>query len=93
MASSSTEQLPAGVQWLTSDVVEIEGVPSGTTYAMEMSFDDGINTVLDHPPDAGSRCRFLYRQNGHHGPVSTWENAALDIDVAGAWPKPVLPIP
>ena len=41
--------LPAGVDWLTSDVVDIEGVPSALTFAMQMDFEDGINSVLDHP--------------------------------------------
>ena len=40
-------QLPSGVQWLASDVVDIPGVPSDLTYAMEMSYDDRINTTLD----------------------------------------------
>jgi len=42
------EQLPNGVQWLTSDVVDIEGLPaSGLTYAMQMSYDDGINSYIE----------------------------------------------
>ena len=46
-ASSPTESLPAGVQWLSSDVVDIEGVPNSTTFAMQMSFEDGINSFIE----------------------------------------------
>jgi hypothetical protein len=76
MASSPTEQLPSGVQWLTSDVVEIAGVPSSTTYAMEMSFDDGINNVLDSGAVAAVTGSYLAKMVTT-GSVSTWVNAAL----------------
>ena len=46
--------LPPGIWNLSSDVVDIEGIPEGggannynTTFAMQMSFDDGINMAMD----------------------------------------------
>ncbi|MEI8372095.1 MAG: SdrD B-like domain-containing protein [Planctomycetota bacterium] len=39
--------LPAGVQWLTSDVVNIAGVPKDLTFAMQMTFDDSINAFIE----------------------------------------------
>ena len=44
---ASSETFPPGVQWLASDVVDIEGVPSNTTFAMQTSFADGINSYLN----------------------------------------------
>ncbi len=41
-------QLPAGIQWLASDVVNVQGVPTDLTFAMQMSYDDRINTALDN---------------------------------------------
>jgi hypothetical protein len=42
-----SEQLPSGVQWLTSDVVDIEGVPNNVAFAMQMTFEDGINSYVE----------------------------------------------
>ncbi len=78
--------LPAGVKWLASDVVDIEGVGAASTagdptFAMQMSYDDGINTFLGGPPDtasvAGSYIAKLV--NGK------WENAVLADSTTGAY--------
>ena len=48
MGLDSSEPLPSGIQWLTSDVVNIDGLPAtGMSYAMQMSFDDNINTYIE----------------------------------------------
>jgi len=43
--------LAAGTKWLTSDVVQVGGIPSSATapvvYAMQLSFDNAINTQFD----------------------------------------------
>jgi len=84
MTQSSTEQLPPGVQWLTSDVVGIAGVPQGTTYALEMSFDDSINVLLDHPAGRPTTIAGSYlAEMVTAGSVSTWVNAAL-VSTAGS---------
>ena len=70
--TSSAETLPSGAKWLTSDVVQIAGVPSGTVYAMEMSFDDSINNQLDNNGTATVAGSFVGQLVG-----TTWKNAAL----------------
>ena len=69
---------PQGIWNLSSDVVDIEGVPTGAAYAMEMSFDDGINTFLD-----GNRTTTLtgayVAKLVTSGTASMWENAALTV--------------
>ena len=44
-------QLPPGVSWLTSDVVSVQGIPSDTIYAMQLSFDNRINTAIGGASD------------------------------------------
>ncbi len=39
--------LPAGVPALTSDIAEIGGMPSATAFALQISYDDRINTFLN----------------------------------------------
>jgi len=51
---SWSTKLPTGIQWLNSDVVDIAGVPSDLTFAMQMVFDDGINVLLEHPSAPGT---------------------------------------
>ncbi|MGA2616300.1 MAG: PEP-CTERM sorting domain-containing protein [Thermoguttaceae bacterium] len=46
---TTSPTLPSGVQWLTSDVVQIMGVPKGVDYALQMTFDNRINLALDGP--------------------------------------------
>ena len=63
---------------MTSDVVDIEGVPSNTTFAMQMSYDDGINTYFDGPTGtatvAGS---YIAKWNPNaNGGAGAWVNAA-----------------
>jgi hypothetical protein len=36
-----------GSNWLTSDVVKIEGLAANTTYALQMTFDNRINLAFD----------------------------------------------
>ncbi len=66
--------LPAGVKWLTSDVVQIAGVPKGVDYALQMSFDNRINLALDGPTEGTvaneTDSLFLAEWNG-----SSWVNA------------------
>ena len=64
--------LPSGVGWLTSDVVDIENVPSAATFAMEMSYDNDINTFLGQPPVPATVANFSLGKlvNGK------WVNAA-----------------
>jgi hypothetical protein len=62
---------PQGIWNLSSDVVDVEGVPSSTTFAMEMSFDDGINTFLDGNQISTVYGAYLAKWNG-----SAWVNAA-----------------
>ena len=78
--------LPAGVKWLASDVVDIEGVGAASTagdptFAMQMSYDDGINTFLGGAPDtatvAGSYIAKLVS--------GKWENAVLADSTTGAY--------
>ncbi len=69
--TSSAESLPSGVQWLTSDVVQVTGVPSGTVYAMEMSFDDSINNELDNNATATVAGSYIGQLLG-----TSWKNAA-----------------
>ena len=38
---------PDGADWLTSDVVKIGGIGSGSVYALQMTFDNRINEALD----------------------------------------------
>ena len=80
---------PQGIWNLSSDVVDIEGVPTGTAYAMEMSFDDGINTFLD-----GNRTTTLtgayVAKLVTSGTASMWENAALTVS-AGSLAQPPWP--
>ena len=62
LSASISAILPAGDQWLTSDVVDIEGVPSDLTFAMQMSFDDGINTFWTDLPGRLTVVGLLYCQ-------------------------------
>ena len=39
--------LPAGVPALTSDIAEISGMPVATAFAIQISYDDRINTFLN----------------------------------------------
>lgn len=64
-------QFPSGVQWLTSDVVNIGGVAGNQTVAMEMTFDDGINQLLDSSGSPGTISgSYIAEWNG-----SAWQKA------------------
>jgi len=65
---------PQGIWNLSSDVVDVEGVPSSTTFAMEMSFDDGINTLLDGGQVSTVSGAYMAKWNG-----SAWVNAASSV--------------
>ena len=69
-SSTLPSVLPSGVQWLTSDVVDIAGVPSSTTIAMEMTFDDGINEMNDKGATANVAGSYIAEWTG-----SAWVNA------------------
>jgi hypothetical protein len=75
--------LPPGVWNLSSDVVDIEGVPAGTTFAVEMSFDDGINTALDGDRLSTVAGSFLTQWNG-----TAWVNAASLVTNPGSLADP-----
>ena len=71
---------------MASDVVDIEGVPTDLTFAMQMSYDDRINTALDGPETIVNSRRLLSRQvvNGIMG-----ERGFRRFSVAGnRTPKP-----
>jgi hypothetical protein len=80
---SATEKLPPGVKWLVSDVVDVAGIPSGTTYAMEMTFDDGINSVLEGTSRPTTISGSYLAKLVTTGSVSVWENAALTLVPGG----------
>ena len=68
LRSKAPRQLPEGVQWLTSDVVDIEGLPaSGLTYAMQMSFDEGINSVYRTFAATAVAGSYIAKLVGTHG--------------------------
>jgi hypothetical protein len=70
---------PLGIWNLSSDVVDVEGVPATTTYAMEMSFEDGINTLLDGGRVSTVYGTYLAKWNG-----SAWVNAAGTVTTSGS---------
>jgi hypothetical protein len=73
--------LPAGAQWLTSDVVRIGGVPatSGTNvfaYAMQMSYDENINAFTESGGTSTVASSYLAKLDNS----GVWTNAVnLDI--------------
>jgi hypothetical protein len=79
-----------GAQWLTSDIVQVAGVPTTTSsasvfaYAMEMSYDNGINTSIE--PGSINTVQGAYLAKAlldGNGNVTQWENA-VDFDVIPA---------
>jgi hypothetical protein len=81
--------LPAGSRWLTSDVVKlgISPAPSSASpviYAMQMSFDNGINAQFDK----GATAEQEFENNSLYLAQLTatgWQNAvAGDLSLAGA---------
>jgi hypothetical protein len=77
---SWSTKLPAAVQWLASDVVNIGGVPSGAAFAMQMSYDDRINAFIDGPSHTPSiegsyLAKFV---------AGKWENAVFNNTTTGA---------
>jgi hypothetical protein len=81
--------LPTGTRWLTSDVVKLGISPASTSaspviYAMQMSFDNGINQQLDH----GATALQEFNDNSLYLAQLTatgWQNAvAGDLSLAGA---------
>ena len=78
-AENGSRASSSGIQWLTSNVVDVEGVPSGTVFAMEISFDDGINTALEHPATPTTIQDSYLAKLVTTGSVSVWENAALTL--------------
>ena len=81
--------LPAGVAALTSDVVEIGGMPSGMSYALEMSYDDRINTLLDGP-GASATVDDAYVVKLVNG---AWTNAVSDDLSTGAFAQTAVGMP
>ena len=72
--------LPAGVPALTSDVVELGGLPSGVAYAMQISYDDRINTFLSGSTGSAT-VQDTYVVKDVNG---TWENAVLGNSTTGS---------
>ncbi len=82
-SSNWSKVLPKGTQWLASDVDDIEGIPTDTTFAMQMSYDDDINTLLDHGTTTTVSGAYIAKLvNGINGAV--WENAVLANSNSGA---------
>jgi hypothetical protein len=75
IANDGNTKLPAGVQWLTSDVVNINGLPSKTAIAVQMTFNPNINTYneADSPP-ASVEGTYLLELEG-----SNWVRATSQV--------------
>ncbi len=86
--------LPAGVPALTSDVVEINGLPSGQAYAMQISYDDRINTFLNGSTGSATvqDSYVVKRVTDSSGDV-TWENAVLDDTTTGSLAQTAVDMP
>jgi hypothetical protein len=70
---------PQGIWNLSSDVVDIENVPSATSFAMEMSFQDDINTALDGGLPSTVAGTYLAKWNPSAGTAGQWVNAASTV--------------
>jgi hypothetical protein len=77
-------KLPPGIQWLTSDVVDIAGVPSDVTFAMEMSYDDQINTTLDSEHLSGTIQGSFIGELVGSGTNAKWVNAVSQNATTGS---------
>ena len=76
--------LPANIWVLSSDVVDIEGVPSDLTYAMQMSYEN-VNTYFDGPTGTSKVLgSYLAKWNpSGNGGTGAWVNAA-SLTTAGS---------
>jgi hypothetical protein len=76
--------LPAGVP-VTSDIVEIGGLSSGVAFAMQVSYDDRINTFLNGSSGSATlQDTYLVKLVTDANGNSKWENAVLDDTATGA---------
>lgn len=88
-STSSASVLPAGVPALTSDVVELGGLPSGLAYAMQISYDDRINTFLNGSTGSAT-VQDTYVVKDVSG---TWENAVLSDTTTGSLAQTAVNMP
>ena len=85
--------LPAGVPALTSDVVELGGLPSGLAVAMQISYDDRINTFLNGSTGSATvQDTYLVKQVGPTG-NTVWENAVLADTTTGSQAQTAVNMP
>lgn len=62
--------LPPGIKWLLSDVVNVQGIPQGVSYAMQMGYSDDLNVALDGE-SAALDSTYLAKLDA----TNTWGNA------------------
>jgi hypothetical protein len=76
---------PGGVPVLSSDVVELDGLPSGLAVAMQISYDDRINTFLNGSTGSATVLdTFVVKQVTDPSGNVKWENAVLDDTTTGS---------
>jgi hypothetical protein len=86
--------LPAGVPALTSDVVEIGGLPSGVAYALQISYDDRINTFLNGSTGSATvQDSYVVKQVTNSSGDVMWENAVLDNTTSGSQAQTAVAMP
>ena len=81
--------LPAGVPALTSDIAEISGMPVATAFAIQISYDDRINTFLNGSSgSATAEDAYLVKLvNGK------WVNAVSDNLTTGGFAQTAVALP
>ena len=81
--------LPPGVPALASDIVEVGGVPSATTFAIQLSYDDRINTFLNGSSGSATA------EDGYLVKLvnDKWVNAVSDNTAVGGFAQTAVSLP
>jgi hypothetical protein len=79
--------LPPGVPALSSDVVEIAGMPGAQSYALQLSYDDRINEVINGGPAAVQDAYVVKLVDGK------WVSAVSDNVTTGSQAQTAVALP
>jgi hypothetical protein len=79
--------LPPGVPALTSDIVEIGGMPGALSYAIQLSYDDRVNTFINGGTAAVQDAYVVKRVN------ATWVSAVSDNVTVGSQAQTAVALP
>ena len=75
--SSTFNNLPAGSQYLASDVLQLQGQGAGADFVLEMDYNNEVENPSEAAYDASIGDLYLAKLAAPGIGVNTWENAAV----------------